>query len=286
MEGGDPLDRQDVKRIRLEPHHYSDPPRPGQPHSTPRPQHPQNPHDLHQPRPYQPSHQSGPQPPPRNHPHQPQPYPSGYRESTIPPHENRPPLPPTDYRQLPPPVTGVSESNQHAFHNSRSGSSSSAPMNPNKPWQAHEAGYSRPPSNPLQPSPSDPPRPLTLTTNIHEQNRPMEHGHHSMYPSTEHHPNGLPPNGFHSSAPHEAYGGPPVGPNQSYMSTPLTPYPPTPFGPGPQAYTLGARKKTVRAQQACNTCRSRKQKCNEARPCDFCKENNLECEYKEVPPPK
>ncbi|KAF2625006.1 hypothetical protein BU25DRAFT_373295 [Macroventuria anomochaeta] len=46
------------------------------------------------------------------------------------------------------------------------------------------------------------------------------------------------------------------------------------------------RRKQVRATQACNHCRTRKQKCDEARPCQFCRENNLDCQYKEVPPPK
>ncbi|KAJ6192794.1 hypothetical protein J3E72DRAFT_443075 [Bipolaris maydis] len=46
------------------------------------------------------------------------------------------------------------------------------------------------------------------------------------------------------------------------------------------------RRKQVRATQACNHCRSRKQKCDEARPCQFCRENNFDCQYKDVPPPK
>jgi hypothetical protein len=46
------------------------------------------------------------------------------------------------------------------------------------------------------------------------------------------------------------------------------------------------RRNLVRATQACNCCRARKQRCDEARPCQFCRENNLECQYKDVPPPK
>jgi hypothetical protein len=45
-------------------------------------------------------------------------------------------------------------------------------------------------------------------------------------------------------------------------------------------------RKHVRATQACNHCRSRKQKCDEARPCQFCRENNFDCQYKDLPPPK
>jgi hypothetical protein len=42
----------------------------------------------------------------------------------------------------------------------------------------------------------------------------------------------------------------------------------------------------VRATLACNHCRSRKQKCDEARPCESCRENNFDCQYLDVPPPK
>ncbi|KAF2844731.1 hypothetical protein T440DRAFT_461624 [Plenodomus tracheiphilus IPT5] len=46
------------------------------------------------------------------------------------------------------------------------------------------------------------------------------------------------------------------------------------------------RRNQVRASQACNHCRSRKQKCEEARPCQLWRENNFDCQYKDVPPPK
>jgi hypothetical protein len=54
------------------------------------------------------------------------------------------------------------------------------------------------------------------------------------------------------------------------------------LGPG-QAQ---AWRKQVRAIQACNLCRARKQKCDEARPCQFCSENNFDCQYKDDPPLK
>jgi hypothetical protein len=41
-------------------------------------------------------------------------------------------------------------------------------------------------------------------------------------------------------------------------------------------------RKTFRATQACNHCRARKQKCDEARPCHFCKANSVDCQYKDV----
>jgi Fungal Zn(2)-Cys(6) binuclear cluster domain len=46
------------------------------------------------------------------------------------------------------------------------------------------------------------------------------------------------------------------------------------------------RKKPVRAQQACDNCRTRKAKCDEARPCGHCKDNQLTCTYREIPPHK
>ncbi|KAF2747078.1 hypothetical protein M011DRAFT_403309 [Sporormia fimetaria CBS 119925] len=57
---------------------------------------------------------------------------------------------------------------------------------------------------------------------------------------------------------------------------------------GSPAYAApGTRRKQVRAQQACNHCRQRKQKCDEQKPCQFCRDNNIpDCTYKEVPPPK
>ncbi|KAH7033952.1 hypothetical protein B0J12DRAFT_582517 [Macrophomina phaseolina] len=42
-------------------------------------------------------------------------------------------------------------------------------------------------------------------------------------------------------------------------------------------------KRQVRATQACNSCRSRKQKCDEEQPCHFCRKYGQKCEYKEVP---
>ncbi|KAH7080687.1 hypothetical protein FB567DRAFT_110659 [Paraphoma chrysanthemicola] len=121
---------------------------------------------------------------------------------------------------------------------------------------------------------------------------PMEHGSHqgswSMNP--DHRPNGSISNGYssaisptHHSDP--AYHPPPAPPGQQY-GQPVA-YQPSPYmgqysGPG-QAQM---RRKQVRATQACNNCRSRKQKCDEARPCQFCRENNFDCQYKDVPPPK
>lgn len=51
--------------------------------------------------------------------------------------------------------------------------------------------------------------------------------------------------------------------------------------------TYPPRRKAIRAAQACDACRARKAKCDEGRPsCGFCKESQVLCVYREVPPPK
>lgn len=42
----------------------------------------------------------------------------------------------------------------------------------------------------------------------------------------------------------------------------------------------------MRAQQACDQCRQRKQKCDEGNPCSFCREQNIACHYRDTPPVK
>lgn len=42
----------------------------------------------------------------------------------------------------------------------------------------------------------------------------------------------------------------------------------------------------MRAIQACEQCRHRKQKCDEGTPCSFCKDNDVDCEYRDTPPTK
>ncbi|RYN17062.1 hypothetical protein AA0119_g11494 [Alternaria tenuissima] len=46
------------------------------------------------------------------------------------------------------------------------------------------------------------------------------------------------------------------------------------------------RRKQARAIQACNLCRARKQKCDGARPCQFCSEHNFDCQYNGGSPPR
>jgi hypothetical protein len=58
------------------------------------------------------------------------------------------------------------------------------------------------------------------------------------------------------------------------------------YGPPVAMNTNMQRKKQIRATQACEQCRSRKQKCGEGNPCSFCKESNLQCQYRDTPPAK
>lgn len=121
----------------------------------------------------------------------------------------------------------------------------------------------------------------------------MEHGGHQapwpMNPEPRH--NGSISNGYNPAIsppiPSEQPFHPPHLPQAQHYGQPppVNAYTPGPYMnqyPGqPQV-----RRKQVRATQACNHCRSRKQKCDEARPCQFCRENNFDCQYKDVPPPK
>ncbi|PGH06673.1 hypothetical protein AJ79_06457 [Helicocarpus griseus UAMH5409] len=111
---------------------------------------------------------------------------------------------------------------------------------------------------------------------------------------------GFPPDGRHPNGEH--HGLPVLTHPDSIQTipasqpyTPSTPMPPTPGVYEPNSYFLGQggvplstrQRRTTRAQQACDQCRSRKAKCDEGRPsCSHCKENNVPCVYKDVPPQK
>ncbi|KAL4889784.1 hypothetical protein BDV59DRAFT_204975 [Aspergillus ambiguus] len=82
-------------------------------------------------------------------------------------------------------------------------------------------------------------------------------------------------------------------PPPTQYSTPIPPqvsHTPAPYDSGyynNPAFGIRQQRKAARAQQACDQCRARKAKCDEGRPaCSHCKENNLICVYKEVPPHK
>ncbi|KJX92184.1 hypothetical protein TI39_contig5896g00003 [Zymoseptoria brevis] len=46
------------------------------------------------------------------------------------------------------------------------------------------------------------------------------------------------------------------------------------------------RVKAKRTPTACEECRKKKQKCDGEQPCQACKEQNIDCQYREVPPTK
>lgn len=172
-------------------------------------------------------------------------------------------------------------------------------------------GYPVIPNRELPQLPPDGPygRPTSLPAHSHPDPGPPAHPAYRP-------PNGLPP---HDASPHSAppdyrarMGFAPSEPPSTSESSPTSgPLPPTtqymppgpsipagtpiptgtpgPYDPAyPQNPAFGARiRKAARATQACDQCRARKAKCDEGRPaCSHCKENNLICVYKEVPPHK
>ncbi|KAI9812570.1 MAG: hypothetical protein M1827_004559 [Pycnora praestabilis] len=122
-------------------------------------------------------------------------------------------------------------------------------------------GYSRDPHHHSQPMDRPPPPPPSYAQ---EPNVSITHG----MPTAGQH-DGLPPN---YTAPHNVIipfpGSGPLGPSIPFSGT----YPP--------------KKKSIRASQACDACRGRKAKCDEGRPCSYCLEQSLECNYREIPPPR
>jgi hypothetical protein len=153
----------------------------------------------------------------------------------------------------------------------------------------------RPPPHPQSTSAPEPQgsRANSITVDV-KPSPGMEHGGHQSPWSmtTDHRSNGSMSNGYNSaiSPTHptdQAFHPPPPPPGQ-YGQPVQYPAAPSPYMGqyASQAQSAQMRRKQVRATQACNHCRSRKQKCDEARPCQFCRENNFDCQYKDVPPPK
>lgn len=153
--------------------------------------------------------------------------------------------------------------------------------------------YHRAPPTPQPSSASDPHTSRSTSISVDVKSQPSSQGmeragHHSPWPAhPEHRPNGGIANGYgHTMSPPQPNGQP------TYLPPAGQPYapPPTHYAQSPYVGDYAAsqqvRRKQVRATQACNHCRSRKQKCDEARPCQFCRENNFDCQYKDVPPPK
>jgi hypothetical protein len=134
---------------------------------------------------------------------------------------------------------------------------------------------------------------IRVSTNVKPQppSQDMKYGDSLQSPSSmasEHQTIGNVTNGHsHTINPHndQDFHPPPLRGQQYGQPTSshaLKPY--TTQHPGSAAQKV--RRKQVRATQACNHCRTRKQRCNEARPCQFCRENNFDCQYKDAPPPK
>ncbi|KAK2782719.1 hypothetical protein FQN52_000749 [Onygenales sp. PD_12] len=152
------------------------------------------------------------------------------------------------------------------------------------------------------------------TSESHSAFRPIN-GSHEQHPPTH----GLPPGPGQGPAnyrPHVGYPPNEPRPNGEAHSLPMishgdpvqqipASHPHTPYTPGPVPQTPGVydgggyfvgqagasmanrQRRTTRAQQACDQCRSRKAKCDEGRPsCSHCKDNNVQCVYKDVPPAK
>ncbi|KAJ5365084.1 hypothetical protein N7517_007970 [Penicillium concentricum] len=190
----------------------------------------------------------------------------------------------------------------HPSDSRRSSATSQTPLPP------------QPPGYPVMPN-----RELPQLTSEGPYGRPNGHGHGLPLHAPVHSPQDpIPPHpNFHqpmNGAPHEGspdyrarMGYPPPDQINSAEHTPVSgALPPasqfmtpgaqmtsaTPPAGYDQAFypnpTFGARqRKANRATQACDQCRARKAKCDEGRPnCSHCKENNLGCVYKEVPPHK
>ncbi|KAJ5117115.1 hypothetical protein N7526_011224 [Penicillium atrosanguineum] len=219
-------------------------------------------------------------------------------------------MPPPDGHHVPPGPHGVYE---HAWRppyhpapydghapDSRRTSTASAPLPPQYPVNPNRELPQLPPSGPEGPygRPSSlsgpPPHPAQDLSPVHASYRPINGTPHESSPHS------APPDyrarmGFQPPeqlTPTESTPTSASLPPSSQFMTPAPPVPPGTPGPYDPGYyqnpAYGARqRKAARATQACDQCRARKAKCDEGRPaCSHCKENNLICVYKEVPPHK
>ncbi|KAI9836789.1 MAG: hypothetical protein M1819_000954 [Sarea resinae] len=164
----------------------------------------------------------------------------------------------------------------------------------------------RPGSNPSLPNSTGehqhpPLRPLSVAPGYETNQQPQQQPHlmdpsgHHGYPSQGNRPNGMVSHSM-SAPPHpEGIATHPIDHNGGYIPSPISASPAYPSGVpyGTPAALVGVttlgppRRKAVRAAQACDACRQRKAKCDEGRPaCAFCKENELTCVYRDVPPQK
>ena len=158
----------------------------------------------------------------------------------------------------------------------------------NRSFSIDSSHPQRTPTTPAQPSAYPP---SSVPDGAHSQ---MDH---HGYPAPNGVPHGLPPTTQGPPAtqapppqhePHNHYAMTPVMENHNGYAPPPPMYAQPP-GYGPAAASMNfnvQRKKQMRATQACEQCRQRKQKCDEGNPCSFCKEQNLTCQYRDTPPAK
>ncbi|CAI6335321.1 unnamed protein product [Periconia digitata] len=260
------------------------------------PVHPSPPPNRHYPPP--------PPPPPPHHPHPPPP------PHSRPPHQPYslpapPPPPPPQYPQHHQPQQQQQQQHQSPSHPQLPHPSKLPPPNPSHRINGlsgtpvtHSVRVSQDNIDTYRPSPtpqptSAPEPPPSRAHSVHEDPRMANTNPSSPWHANSDPRNGHPiPNGYHTMSPpnqvEQPFQAPPTQPGQHYA-------PPPPVGGyNPSSYmspqyasgSAQVRRKQVRATQACNHCRSRKQKCDEARPCQFCRENNFDCQYKDVPVPK
>ncbi|KAF3169811.1 hypothetical protein TWF225_004694 [Orbilia oligospora] len=178
-------------------------------------------------------------------------------------------------QHLPPQTAPASPSAplHYSHHHPQSLQPSQQPHPHGPPPTSHPQGAFAPlqPFPPTGPPPGPPPQMIAP-------------GPPAVQPQTYHH---------HSAPPHMTpYPGPPnnrrlsaaTGIPEADEMSPMTGTFPYHMATGT---TFPARRKAVRAAQACDACRTRKAKCDEGRPaCAFCRDNNTPCVYREVPPPK
>ncbi|KAK5168631.1 uncharacterized protein LTR77_005940 [Saxophila tyrrhenica] len=286
------------------PHQHNYPPHTPVDHRPPPPPAFAQPHSTNGAPPTHQSYQYG--PPPQQYPpppqHQQPPGPSGPPGPNLPPIDPRPQHTNHNLPPLPPPRAPQHDTREgaeyHAYNNhNRSGHATPAPVN--RSYSHDSAHQQRTPTTPAHPGqgpypPSSGPDPAQQGPPPPSQ--PMEHGGHHGYGQPNGVPHGLPPPPAHPHGPPQHHQPPPsshYGPPpmmENHHSYPPGPPPqdvyfPQSYGPTSSNFNT-QKKKQMRATQACEQCRQRKQKCDEGNPCSFCKEGNMECQYRDTPPAK
>ncbi|EMC95763.1 hypothetical protein BAUCODRAFT_123059 [Baudoinia panamericana UAMH 10762] len=248
-----------------------------------------------QPPPSYPAHPYPQPPPPAQHPQYSYPPPAlppiNYNQAYgHPPPGTQPHLPPINQGQ-PPPHESRDAQEQYSYNQQPpSGHATPAPVN--RTYSHDSAHQQRTPTTPAQAGPY----PSGTVDGAQPPPQHMDHGppHHG-YPPTNgiahHHAGPPPPMAVHHEHQPQYLPPPMENHHQQYQGPPQPSpmYPPphaSTFGPMTASLTQGQRKKQMRATQACEQCRQRKQKCDEGIPCSFCKENTLTCQYRDTPPAK